>query len=154
MNAIPGSASAVCQLRFVVGTDWQNLVNHVQQHLQLHGFGHVEVEWLHGSPATRLNPQDPLVPWALEILQQTSGKKPALLPNLGGSLPNDVFADTLGLPTLWIPHSYPACGQHGVNEHMLKSIAREGLQIMTRLFWELGENGSTILAQRRAGESS
>lgn len=29
--------------------------------------------------------------------------KPALLPNLGGSLPNDVFADTLGLPTLWIP---------------------------------------------------
>lgn len=154
MNAIPGSATAVCQLRFVVGTDWQNLVNHIQQHLQLHGFGNVEVEWLHGSPATRLNPQDPLVPWALEILQQTSGKKPALLPNLGGSLPNDVFADTLGLPTLWIPHSYPACGQHGVNEHMLKSIAREGLQIMTRLFWELGENGSTILAQRRAGESS
>ena len=154
MNAIPGSATAVCQLRFVVGTDWQNLINHVQQHLQLHGFGNVEVEWLHGSPATRLNPQDPLVPWALEILQQTSGKKPALLPNLGGSLPNDVFADTLGLPTLWIPHSYPACGQHGVNEHMLKSIAREGLQIMTRLFWELGENGSTILAQRRAGESS
>jgi acetylornithine deacetylase/succinyl-diaminopimelate desuccinylase-like protein len=151
MNAIPASASAVCQLRFVVGTDWQNLVKHIETHLQALGFSNVEVEWLRGSPATRLNPQDPLVDWALGILRQTSGKKPALLPNLGGSLPNDVFAETLGLPTLWIPHSYPACGQHGVNEHMLKSIAREGLQIMTRLFWELGENGGAILAQRRAG---
>jgi len=80
----------------------------------------------------------------------TSGKKPALLPNLGGSLPNEVFAEILGLPTLWVPHSYPACGQHGVNEHMLKSIAREGLQIMTQLLWELGEQGTEWLAQHRA----
>lgn len=149
MNAIPASATAVCQLRFVVGTDWQRLVEHLQAHLQSHGFGNVEVEWLRGSPATRLDPQDPLVHWALDIMQRTSGKKPALLPNLGGSLPNDVFADILGLPTLWVPHSYPACGQHGVNEHMLQSIAREGLQIMTRLFWDLGENGGDVLAQRR-----
>ena len=39
----------------------------------------------------------------------------ALLPNLGGSLPNDVFSETLGLPTLWVPHSYPACSQHAPN---------------------------------------
>ncbi|MFC0226161.1 M20 family metallopeptidase [Serratia aquatilis] len=152
MNAIPGSATAVCQLRFVVGTDWQHLVKHVQEHLESKGFHNIEVEWLRGSPATRLNPQDPLVPWTLDIIEKASGKKPALLPNLGGSLPNEVFADILGLPTLWIPHSYPACGQHGVNEHMLKSIAREGLQIMTRLFWELGEKGSAVLAQRQVGE--
>ncbi|GAB7273707.1 hypothetical protein DZS_51070 [Dickeya ananatis] len=73
-----------------------------------------------------------------------------MLPNLGGSLPNEVFADILGLPTLWIPHSYPACGQHAVDEHMLISVAREGLQIMTRLFWELGEQGHTVMAQHRA----
>ncbi|VEA68667.1 Uncharacterised protein [Serratia rubidaea] len=60
-----------------------------------------------------------------------------------------MFADILGLPTLWVPHSYPACGQHGVNEHLLQSVAREGLQIMTRLFWDLGDNGVNVLAQRR-----
>ena len=38
--------------------------------------------------------------------RQTTGKKPAILPNLGGSLPNDIFADDLGLPTVWVPHSY------------------------------------------------
>ena len=37
-----------------------------------------------------------------------------------------------------------------MNEHMLKSIAREGLQIMTQLLWELGEQGTQWLAQHRA----
>jgi len=150
MNAIPGEATAVCQLRFVVGTDWENLVAHVEAHLRAHGFDSVQVEFLRGSPATRLDPQSPLVAWALESLAASSGKKPALLPNLGGSLPNEVFAEILGLPTLWVPHSYPACGQHGVNEHMLKSVAREGLQIMTRLFWQLGEEGEALLARQQA----
>ena len=150
MNAIPGEATAVCQLRFVVGTDWENLVAHVEAHLRTHGFDYVQVEFLRGSPATRLDPQSPLVAWALENLAISSGKKPALLPNLGGSLPNEVFSDILGLPTLWVPHSYPACGQHGVNEHMLKSVAREGLQIMTRLFWQLGEEGKALLARQQA----
>jgi len=54
MNAIPGSATAVCQLRFVVGTDWQRLAQHVSAHLAQHGFHDVEVEFLRGSPATRL----------------------------------------------------------------------------------------------------
>ncbi len=150
MNAIPGEATAVCQLRFVVGTDWENLVAHVDAHLRAHGFNAVQVEFLRGSPATRLDPQSPLVAWALESLAVSSGKNPALLPNLGGSLPNEVFSEILGLPTLWVPHSYPACGQHGVNEHMLKSVAREGLQIMTRLFWQLGEEGEALLARQQA----
>ena len=67
------------------------------------------------------------------------GERPTILPNLGGSLPNNVFAETLGLPTIWVPHSYAACSQHAPNEHVLEPILREGLQIMTGLFWDLGD---------------
>lgn len=153
MNAIPGHATAVCQLRFVVGTDWENLGQHIRQHLDQHGFDYVEIEEIRGTPATRLDPTSPLVNWALDVMAKTSGKKPALLPNLGGSLPNEVFSDILGLPTLWVPHSYPSCGQHAVDEHMLKSIAREGLQIMTALFWDLGEQGAQLIAQQQAHQA-
>ncbi|WP_380178215.1 M20 family metallopeptidase [Kalamiella sp. sgz302252] len=149
MNAIPGSATAVCQLRFVVGTDWENIERHLQEHLAARGFNQVEIKLLRGSPATRLDPRNPLVDWALEAMREVSGKKPALLPNLGGSLPNDVFAHILDLPTLWVPHSYPACGQHAVDEHMLQSIAREGLLLMTRLLWDLGKKGDRLLASHR-----
>ena len=64
---------------------------------------------------------------------------PAVLPNFGGSLPNDVFSDTLGLPTIWIPHSYPGCSQHAPDEHILLDLTEEALGIMAGLFWDLGE---------------
>ena len=67
---------------------------------------------------------------------------PAILPNIGGSLPNDVFVDVLGLPTLWIPHSYPGCLQHASNEHIPISIVEEGLRMMAGLYWDLGEAGA------------
>ena len=70
------------------------------------------------------------------------GKAVAVLPNLGGSLPNDVFSEVLGLPTIWVPHSYAACSQHAPNEHILEPVSREALQLMTGLFWDLGAGGT------------
>ena len=63
------------------------------------------------------------------------------MPNIGGSLPNECFADTLGLPTIWVPHSYAGCSQHAPDEHVLAPILREGLQMMTGLYWDLAEEG-------------
>jgi acetylornithine deacetylase/succinyl-diaminopimelate desuccinylase-like protein len=137
VNAIPPAAQAHCQLRFVVGTDWKRLREHVQAHLVAHGLGRVEVSEPVTMPATRLDPDSPWVRWALASIERTCGRRPALLPNLGGSLPNDVFADTLGLPTIWVPHSYPACSQHAPDEHLLAPVAREALQIMAGMFWDL-----------------
>ena len=57
----------------------------------------------------------------------------------GGSLPNGVFAEGLGLPTIWIPHSYPGCSQHAPDEHILLPVTEEALAIMAGLFWDLGE---------------
>jgi hypothetical protein len=75
----------------------------------------------------------------VDSIGRTTGKKPAILPNLGASLPNDAFSETLQLPTVWIPHSYPGCSQHAPNEHLPMNIAREGLALMAGLYWDLGE---------------
>ena len=98
--------------------------------------------------ATRLDPAHPWVRWAAASIAATTGSRPAILPNLGGSLPNDCFADVLDLPTIWVPHSYPACAQHAPDEHLLVHVAREGLGIMTGLFWDLGEPGSAPAGRR------
>jgi hypothetical protein len=66
------------------------------------------------------------------------GAPPAILPNLGGSLRTIASPTCSALPTVWVPHSYPACSQHAPNEHMLASVAREGLAIMTGVFWDIG----------------
>ncbi|MFZ2651231.1 MAG: M20 family metallopeptidase [Burkholderiaceae bacterium] len=139
VNAIPPWAQAWCQLRFVVGTDWQHLAEHVRAHLDARGFAMVEVHVSVASPATRLSPDEPWVQWAVQSMQRSTGKQVAVLPNLGGTLPNEVFAQTLGLPTVWVPHSYPACSQHALNEHLLGPVVREALQLMAGLYWDLGE---------------
>jgi acetylornithine deacetylase/succinyl-diaminopimelate desuccinylase-like protein len=143
VNAIPGRASAHCQIRFVAGTDPATFVLALRRHLDARGFGHVVVKaaekgFFH---ATRLDPEHPWVRFAADSIARTTGAPPAVLPNIGGSLPNECFADILGLPTLWVPHSYPGCSQHAPDEHVLASIVREGLLIMTGLFWDIAEGG-------------
>ena len=79
--------------------------------------------------------------WIARSVETTMGAPPAILPNLGGSLPNTIFSERLGLPTIWIPHSYPGCRQHAADEHLPIAIAREGLALMAGLYWDLGEAG-------------
>jgi acetylornithine deacetylase/succinyl-diaminopimelate desuccinylase-like protein len=141
VNAIPGSARAHCQLRYVVGTDVADIIPALRRHLDRHGFHQVEVRSGRGSyfSASRLDPADPWVRWAEQSIARSSGRAPTVLPNLGGSLPNDIFADVLQLKTIWVPHSYAGCSQHAPDEHLLAPIVREGLGLMAGLFWDLGD---------------
>ena len=143
VNAIPPRASAHCQLRYVVGVDPAAIVPALRRHLDRHGFSLVKVAQARDGffAATRLDPEHPWVRWTAASIERTTGVKPAILPNLGGSLPNDIFADVLGLPTIWIPHSYAACSQHAPNEHLLVPVVRDALRIMAGVFWDLGEVG-------------
>ena len=117
----------------MVGTDVAGLASAVRAHLDEHGFGMVEVVPGRIMNATRADPDGPWVRFALASLERTEGVPAALLPNLGGSLLNDAFTDGLSLPTIWIPHSYPACAQHAPDEHLLAPLARQALRLMTGL---------------------
>jgi acetylornithine deacetylase/succinyl-diaminopimelate desuccinylase-like protein len=143
-NAIAPEARAVCQIRYVVGTDPDDILPALRRHLDAHGFHDINVTptRMAGMRATRSDPDNEWVQRALasvnETLEKNGGGTAALIPNIGGGIPNDIFAEDLGMPTVWIPHSYAGCNQHAPNEHMLASVAREGLQIMAGLFWDIG----------------
>ncbi len=144
INAIPAQARAAMHMRFVVGTDMSRLREQVLAHLAARGYGDIEVSAPVVMQATRLDPDNAWVRFTLASIERSTGTPPVLLPNLGGSLPNDVFADILGLPTVWVPHSYAACCQHAPDEHLLAPVAREALGLMTGLFWDLGEQAATL----------
>ena len=144
VNAIPPMAKATMHMRFVPGTDIARLHEHLAAHLAAQGFGDIAIEVGLVMAATRLDPDDAWVRFTLASIERSTGRPPVLLPNLGGSLPNDVFADILGLPTVWVPHSYPACSQHAPDEHLLVPVVREALALMTGLFWDLGEQAASL----------
>lgn len=116
----------------------------LREHLNREGFPQIEIrEAGHASfTAWRTDPDDPWVDWTLKSIETTLGYRPDLIPNSSGGLPSEIFGKTLGVPVIWIPHSYGGCRQHGPDEHLLLPATREGLAIMTGLFWDLGENSA------------
>ncbi len=147
VNAVPPRARANCHIRFVAGSDADNFIPALREHLDEHGFDMVAIEPPppendHNFAAAATPPDDPWVGWAAASIAATTGKPPAVLPSLGGSICNDLFRITLGLPTIWVPHSYSACSQHAPNEHILLPQFREALGIMAGIYWDLGEAGT------------
>src|SRR3954465_11912075 len=143
-NAIPGAAHAVLQLRYVVGTEIDKVVPAIQRHFDGRGFSAVQVSARQSFAASRTDLASLWIDWAVRSIKETTGKQAAVLPNFGGSLPNDVFSEVLGLPTIWIPHSYPGCSQHAPNEHILLPLTEEALTVRAGLFWDLGELPSPL----------
>ncbi len=147
VNAIPPRAWARCHMRFTSDMDPTAFVPVIRAHLDRAGFGQVKIIPLENNygRATRMNPDNPWVTFSRSSFDTTldglgrSGETIAFLPNLGGTLPNDAFSHVLGMDTIWIPHSFGGCCQHGPNEHLMAGIVEEGLALMTGLFWDLGE---------------
>jgi acetylornithine deacetylase/succinyl-diaminopimelate desuccinylase-like protein len=142
VNAIAPSAHAVCQLRYVAGTNAAQVLPALRAHLDACGFDMVEIDQnaarFGGFAASATPPDHPWAMWARKSLERSSNAPPAVIPSMGGSICNDLFTDLLGIPALWIPHSYAGCSQHAPDEHILVPLCRSALRTMAGLYWDLG----------------
>jgi acetylornithine deacetylase/succinyl-diaminopimelate desuccinylase-like protein len=121
----------------------------LRDHLAANGFADIEVsEDGPAFPATATPPSHPAARFAARSIERTTGAPPVILPSLGGSLPNDVFTDILGLPTIWVPHSYPGCSQHAPDEHLPTAILPDASAVMAGLYWDLGAEEALSLRAR------
>ena len=143
VNAIQPSAKALCQLRFVVGTDTNKVISSLRDHLDQNGFNDIKIitENAINFEASRTNLNNIWLKKVEHILEKFHRGKIHVIPNLAGSLPNNCFTDILGIPTIWIPHSYKECSQHAPNEHVPIELLQNSLLLMTDLYWNLGSDG-------------
>jgi acetylornithine deacetylase/succinyl-diaminopimelate desuccinylase-like protein len=143
VNAVPPWARANCQLRHVVETDQKQILNDLRKHLDEHGFSEVQIE---DPPeenrgyfeAGRTNPDHPWAVWLKGAVERLANGTCGVVPCSGGSNVTGIIAGELGIPFSWLPMSYLACSQHAPNEHVLKPLMREGLELVTGVYWELG----------------
>ncbi len=143
VNAISGSAKAHCQLRYFAGINEEQIIPALRRHLDRQGFEIVEIDEHPANNgarfrAARTAPDHPWVRFVADSMQRTNGTAPTVLPSMGGSICNDLFTDLLGLPAIWIPHSYAGCCQHAPDEHVLLPLCRNAIQTMTGLYWDIG----------------
>ncbi len=144
VNAVPPRARAVCQLRYVVGTEEQRITEHLRRHLDAHGFEAVGIE---PPPpgndgrfyASRTDPSDAWVQWMRGAVERNTNQPCGVLPNGGGSNMTSILQYGVGMPCVWLPLSFAGCSQHAPDEHILKPLMREGLRHVTGIYWDLGD---------------
>ncbi len=142
VNAIAPYARARCQLRYVVGTNVDGVLPALRRHLDMMNFKTVDIVELTNVgrfEATRTDVDHPWARWVLQSFAHTSNEPAAVIPSSGGGVPNHVFQQGLGMPTIWVPHSYAGCQQHAPDEHILVPVAKSALRLMAGLYWDLGE---------------
>ena len=118
------------------------MISHLRGHLDHHCFKDIEIitEDAINFEASRTNLNNIWLEKVEHTLEKFHRGKIHVIPNLAGSLPNNCFTDILGIPTIWIPHSYKECSQHAPNEHLPINLLRDALLLMTNLYWNLGAN--------------
>ncbi|MFY0612286.1 MAG: M20 family metallopeptidase [Hyphomicrobiaceae bacterium] len=144
VNAIAPWARAHCQLRYIAGTDADDIMPALERHFAEHGLDRVTVEPpppanAAGFDASRTEPDHPWAEWVKGSMTRSTNAPLAVIPQTGGSICNDLFTDLLGMPSIWIPHSYAGCSQHAPDEHIIMPVSRSALEIMAGLYWDLGE---------------
>lgn len=143
VNAVAPDARAHCQIRYTVDSDPHTFLPAIRAHLDAAGFPEIELQTAFTRmSASRTDPDHPWVRWAQASMAASLGKHVQIIPNASGGLPGDVFVDHLGVPLVWVPHSYNGCKQHGPDEHLMIAPAREGILAFAGMWWDLGEAGT------------
>lgn len=146
-NVIPTTASAVLDLRLVLGNDHRRQVERLIRFVKGQGFLVLDRE-----PTMEQRRHNPLIATILErpggynaartpmdlpisrsviaAVQSVSEKPVVILPSLGGSLPVSILTQTLGTRAVIVPIANPDSNQHAENENLRLGNLWDGIEAL------------------------
>lgn len=149
-NQIPVFATAVIDLRLVLGNDWKKQQQKVIEHIRGQGYFVIDHEPTNeerknhakiikvipgndGYNAQRTSMDLPVVKKIISAIQSTTVEKVVLQPTMGGSLPLFLFEKHLNAKTITIPIANHDNNQHAENENIRLKNLWEGIESMAAL---------------------
>lgn len=149
---VPGWARAELDIRLVLESDPQRLIDSVREHVREQGFFVTESEpdkrtrMAHEKVATftheysyqsfRTDFDSDVGLWLRSALDRAFGEEPILIRMSGGSIPISPFVTTLGIPAVTVPTVNRDNNQHSPNENLRLGNYREGIKTMLGILSE------------------
>ncbi|MCK9504380.1 MAG: M20/M25/M40 family metallo-hydrolase [Porticoccaceae bacterium] len=99
-TVLPAEASAKVDFRLVPDQRPQQVLAQLREHLDAHGFSDIEIVDLGGNPGARTDPDHPAVVLAVRAAEDVYDKPTRINPMIGGSGPNFMFQEYLGVPII------------------------------------------------------
>lgn len=134
---IPHEATASLDVRLVSGQDPDRVFAAVATHVAAVA-PEVEVWQEFSTPPSRTPLDNPYTPLLVDAITRATGETPLLIPALGGTLPDYVWTDLLGKPSLGLPFANIDEGNHGPNENLVVDRYLHGIKISMVVLWALG----------------
>jgi acetylornithine deacetylase/succinyl-diaminopimelate desuccinylase-like protein len=149
-NVIPTTATAVLDLRLVLGNDWKRQQQKVIDHIRLQGYTVIDHDPTDGERekyprlikvirendsynAQRTSMTLPITKKVISAVKSTTNEQVVLMPTLGGSLPLFVFEKYLKAKTITIPIANHDNNQHAENENIRLQNFWNGIETMAAL---------------------
>jgi len=149
-NQIPTFATAVIDLRLVMGNDWKRQQQKVIDHIKAQGYYVTNQEPTDeerkkysriikivpekdGLNAQRTSMDLPVIKKAIAAVKATTKEQVVLQPTMGGSLPLFLFEKYLNAKTITIPVANYDNNQHAENENIRLGNLFDGIETMASL---------------------
>jgi acetylornithine deacetylase/succinyl-diaminopimelate desuccinylase-like protein len=149
-NQIPTYATAVIDLRLVLGNDWKRQQQKVINHIKAKGYYVTDHEPTDeerkkyakiikvipgedGMNAQRTSMDLPVIKKVIDAVKITSNDQIVLQPTMGGSLPLYLFEKFLAAKTISVPIANHDNNQHAENENICLKNLFDGIETMASL---------------------
>lgn len=149
-NQIPTYATAVVDLRLVMGNDWKRQQQKVIDHIKAQGFYVTDhdptdeerkkygkiikvIPDADGVNAQRTSMDLPIIQQVIAAVKMTTNDQVVLQPTMGGTLPLFLFEKYLHAKTITVPIANHDNNQHAENENIRLGNLFEGIEMMGSL---------------------
>ncbi|MEE9275012.1 MAG: M20/M25/M40 family metallo-hydrolase [bacterium] len=136
-TVIPGEARAKMDFRLVVDQDPHRIFEDVCAFMEAEGFGDVEVRKMATFQPSKTPADNPLVQRIIAAVA-AAGEAPVVYPNFGGSVPDNLFTQTLGIPSIWLPLANADGNFHAPEENLRIDILHRGTELAAALIAGMG----------------
>jgi len=138
-TVLPARASAKVDFRLIPDMTPEDVLEQLRVHLDAHGFADVQIKDLGSEPPARTDPQDPFLQMVVRTAEEVYGQPQLIVPMSGGSGPNYLFVQDLGLPVATAGVGYPGNQIHAPNENLVIDHFVSGVRHTARILTVFGE---------------
>lgn len=138
-TVLPAEASAKVDFRLVPDQTPQQVLAQLREHLDAHGFTDIDIVDLGGNPGAKTDPDHKAVGIAVRAAEDVYDKPTRIIPMIGGSGPNFIFQEYLGLPIISCGAGDAASQVHAPNESISLDLYAKAARHFARILVLMGD---------------
>lgn len=138
-TVLPARASAKVDFRLVPDQTPDEVLRLLRAHLDAEGFADVKIHLWGGDTPARTDPDDPFVRLVVEAAREVYGVPMDVVPMTGGSGPNHMFIEALGVPVVTAGIGHPGAQVHAPNENIRLDLYLKGARHIARILTDFSQ---------------